>query len=77
MKLQTIKLLLQLPDLLSIFHHVGVVAVRLPHDLVDDKLRIITNVKPLNLSSAAMHKPLMSASYSTTLLVVQKCSRIM
>jgi hypothetical protein len=28
--------------------HVGVVTVRLPHDLVDGELRVIVDVKPLN-----------------------------
>jgi hypothetical protein len=35
MKLESIKLL-KLFDLLLVCFHVGVVAVRLPHDLVDD-----------------------------------------
>jgi hypothetical protein len=48
MKLETIELLLQLPNLLSVCHNVGVTAVRLPHDFVYNELRVTTNVKPLN-----------------------------
>jgi hypothetical protein len=35
MELETIELVLQLPNLLLVCHHEGVVAVRLSHDLVD------------------------------------------
>jgi hypothetical protein len=49
MKLKTIDLLLQLPNLLSVCHHVGNMAVRLPHDLVYDELRVTVNARPLNL----------------------------
>jgi hypothetical protein len=48
MKLETIELLLQLPNLLSVCHNVGVTAVRLPHDFVYNELRVTMNVKPLN-----------------------------
>jgi hypothetical protein len=48
MEFETIKLLFKLPNLLPVCRHARVVAVRLSHDLVDDELRVITNVKPLN-----------------------------
>jgi hypothetical protein len=48
MKLKTIELLPQFPDLLSVGHHARVVAVRVPYDLVDDKLRVTAVVKLLN-----------------------------
>jgi hypothetical protein len=47
MKLKTIELL-QFSNLLSVCCHAGVTAVRLPHDMVDNELRVSTNVKPLN-----------------------------
>jgi hypothetical protein len=55
MKLKTIKLVLQFANLLSVCCHAGVVAIRLPHDLVDNELRAIAYVKMLNheLSSNA------------------------
>jgi hypothetical protein len=48
MKLETIKLLLQFPNLWTVCHHAGVMVVRLPHDLIDDELRVTMNIKPLN-----------------------------
>jgi hypothetical protein len=48
MKLETIKLLLELSDLLSVCHHAGVMIVQLPHDMVDDELRVIVDVKLLD-----------------------------
>jgi hypothetical protein len=48
MKFKAIELLLVLSHLLSVCCHVGVTTVRLPHDLVDDELRVTTNVKPLD-----------------------------
>jgi hypothetical protein len=33
---------------MSVCRHAGVMAVRLPHDLVDDELRVTVDVKPLN-----------------------------
>jgi hypothetical protein len=47
-ELETIELLLQLPNLLPVCHHAGVVTVWLSHDLVDDELRVIMDVKLLN-----------------------------
>jgi hypothetical protein len=47
MMLETIELLLELSDLLSVCHHEVVAAVQLPHDLVDNKLRVATDVKRL------------------------------
>jgi hypothetical protein len=49
MELQTIELFLQPPNILSICHHAGVTTVRFSHDVIDDKLRVATDVKPLNL----------------------------
>jgi hypothetical protein len=48
MKFETIELLPEIYDLLSVCHYEGVTVVRHPHDLVDDKLRVTTDVKPLN-----------------------------
>jgi hypothetical protein len=48
MKLKTIKLLLQLSNILSACHRARVMAVRLPHYLVDDEFRITTDVKSLD-----------------------------
>jgi hypothetical protein len=45
---ETIDLLLSLPNVLPVFCHAGVMAIRLSHDLVDDELRVTTDVKPLN-----------------------------
>jgi hypothetical protein len=47
-ELKTIELLLQLPNLLPICCHAGVVTVWLSHDLVHDELRVIADIKPLN-----------------------------
>jgi hypothetical protein len=49
MKLETIELLLQLSNLLSVCCHAGVTVVRLPHDLVDDELRVTADVKPQDI----------------------------
>jgi hypothetical protein len=48
MRFKTIKLLLQLSYLLMVCHHVGVTAIGLPHDQVDDELRVIVVIKPLD-----------------------------
>jgi hypothetical protein len=48
MELKTIELLFQLPNLPPVCHHAGVMEVQLPHDMVDDELRVARNVKPLN-----------------------------
>jgi hypothetical protein len=47
MKFEAIKLLM-LSYLLSVCHHAGVAAVQLPHELVDDELRVIVDVKSLD-----------------------------
>jgi hypothetical protein len=47
-ELETIKLLLQLPNLLPVSSHAGVAVVQLSHDLVDDELRVTADVKPMN-----------------------------
>jgi hypothetical protein len=48
MKLETIKFFLQLSYLLPVCHHMGVTTVQLSHYLIDDKLRVSVDVKPLN-----------------------------
>jgi hypothetical protein len=48
MKLKTVELLLQPPNLLSVCCHAGVIAVRLSHELVDDELRVTVDVKSLD-----------------------------
>jgi hypothetical protein len=55
MELETIKLLLQPPNLLSVCLHAEVMAIQLSHDSVDNELRVAMDVKPLNpkLSSNA------------------------
>jgi hypothetical protein len=45
---ETIKFLLQLPDLLSICNHARVMTVQLSHELIDDEFRVSTDVKPLH-----------------------------
>jgi hypothetical protein len=47
-KFETIELLLKLSILLTVCLNAGVVAVRFPHDLVDDKLKVTADVKPLD-----------------------------
>jgi hypothetical protein len=49
MKLKMIDILLKLSYLLAIYCHAQIVDVRLPHDLVDNELRIIVDVKLLDL----------------------------
>jgi hypothetical protein len=48
MKLETIELLLKLYYLLTVCRHAGVMTVRLPHELVDDELRVVIDAKPLD-----------------------------
>jgi hypothetical protein len=67
-KFKTVKLLLKLSYLLAVCIHARVVAIRLPHDLVDDELRVTKD--------AAMRRSLTRASYSSTFFVAWKCSRI-
>jgi hypothetical protein len=74
MKFKTIKLLLKLSYLITVCRHEGVLAVQLPDDLVDDKLKVTTDVKLLDLELAVMHNLLTRDSHSATLFVAQKCS---
>jgi hypothetical protein len=48
MMFETIEHLIELSNPLLVYHHVGAVAIRLPHDLVHDKLRVAIDVKPLD-----------------------------
>jgi hypothetical protein len=48
MKFEAIELRFELSYLLAVYHHAGVAAIRLPHDLVDDELRVAVDVKPLD-----------------------------
>jgi hypothetical protein len=47
-ELKVVKFLLQLPNLLSVCSHAGVMIVWLSHDLIDDELRVFADVKPMN-----------------------------
>jgi hypothetical protein len=47
-ELETIEFLLQPPYLLPVCHHMGVVIARLSNYLIDNKLRVSMDVKPLN-----------------------------
>jgi hypothetical protein len=49
MKFKSIELLLMLCYLLMVCHHVGITTVRLRHDMVDDELEVIADVKPMDL----------------------------
>jgi len=44
-ELEAVELVLQLFDLMIIRSHLGVVVARLLHDLVNDQLRVISDVK--------------------------------
>jgi hypothetical protein len=48
MKFETIKLLLKLSYLLEVCRHAGVAVIWLPHDLVNDELRVTVDVKPID-----------------------------
>jgi hypothetical protein len=48
MELEIIELFLQAPNLLSTCHDAGVMTVQLSHDLVDDELKVVADVQPLN-----------------------------
>jgi hypothetical protein len=48
MKFKAIEFLLKLSYLLAVGHHAGVMAVRFPHDMVDDELRVTTDIKSLD-----------------------------
>jgi hypothetical protein len=76
MKLKIIEFSLQPPYLLPVCHHAGVTIVRLSHYLINDELRVSTDVKPLNPKFGREARLLARASYFTILLVAWKCSRI-
>jgi hypothetical protein len=48
MRFKTVELILELSYLPVICRHAGVTAIRFPHDLVDDELRVLADVEPLN-----------------------------
>jgi hypothetical protein len=48
MKFETIKLHLKISYILIVCCHAGDMAVQLPHDLVDDELRVTVDVKLLD-----------------------------
>jgi hypothetical protein len=45
MKFKTVELLLELPYLSVVGRHAGVVAIRLPHGLIDNELRVTADVE--------------------------------
>jgi hypothetical protein len=47
-ELKTIELLLQLPNLLPVCRYAVIAVVWLTHYLLDDQLRVTTDIKPLN-----------------------------
>jgi hypothetical protein len=47
-ELEAVKLVLQLADFFAVHSHLGVVVALLLHNLVDDKLRVTPDVKPLD-----------------------------
>jgi hypothetical protein len=49
MKFKTIELFLELSDFLLVCRHPRVTVVLLPHDLVDNNLRVTADVKPLDI----------------------------
>jgi hypothetical protein len=48
MKFKAVELLLEFPYLLAVYRHAGVAIIRLPHDLIDDELRVLMDVEPLD-----------------------------
>jgi hypothetical protein len=48
MKFKVVELLLELPYLLVVCRHAGITTIRLPHDLVDDELRVPMDVESLD-----------------------------
>jgi hypothetical protein len=48
MKFKTVEFLLEISYLVVVCYHTGVMAVWLPYDLVDDKLKVTADVKPLD-----------------------------
>jgi hypothetical protein len=47
-KLESVELVLQAPNLITVGFHLRVAAVGVLHDLVDDKLRVATSVEALD-----------------------------
>jgi hypothetical protein len=47
-KFKEVKLLLELSCLLGVCRHAGVMAIQLPHDLVDHELRVTADVESLD-----------------------------
>ena len=45
-ELEAVESVLQPSDFLAVHHHLGIVAARLLHDLVDDQLGVAPEVKP-------------------------------
>jgi hypothetical protein len=74
-KFEAIGLLLKHSYLLVVFHHAGVAVIRLPIDLVDNKLRVALDVKPLDPElggdAQAVDEGLILRH-----IVTQKCCRI-
>jgi hypothetical protein len=64
---ETVKLVLKAPFLFTVGFHLGVMATRALHDLIDHELGVTSNIEVLDPSSMAIRKPVMSASYSATL----------
>jgi hypothetical protein len=73
-KFKAIELLLMFSNLLTVCLHVGVMTVRLPHDLVDDELRVTTDVKPLDPKLDGDAQAVDEGLIVCTLLVTQKCN---
>jgi hypothetical protein len=48
MKFKVAKLLLELPYLLAVCRHAGVMTIQLPQDLIDDELSVPTDVESLD-----------------------------
>jgi hypothetical protein len=47
-KCKTVELLLKLPYLLVVCRHARVMTIRLPHNLVDNELKVTADVEPLD-----------------------------
>ena len=73
MQLDLLEFVLELVHLLAVCYHEGVFAGGLLHDLVNDQLRVTTDVEP---SSMEMRSPLMRASYSMALFEAKKWRQI-
>jgi hypothetical protein len=73
-KFKAIELLFMLSNLLTVCCHVGVMIVRLPDDLVDDELRVTTDVKPLDPKLDGDAQAVDEGLIVCTLLVTRKCN---